>query len=150
MRCPFCAEENSKVIDSRTFSDGRAIRRRRECMSCSKRFTAYETIEVIGITVMKKDGRREEFSKEKVMKGLIRAVEKRNIPLEKLESISLDIEKEAQDNLKGEVTSAQIGKIIMKKLLEVDEVAYVRFASVYKDFKDLESFIKEIEEMKDE
>ena len=84
------------------------------------------------------------------MKGLIRAVEKRNIPLEKLESISLDIEKEAQDNLKGEVTSAQIGKIIMKKLLEVDEVAYVRFASVYKDFKDLESFIKEIEEMKDE
>ncbi len=150
MRCPFCAEENSKVIDSRTFSDGRAIRRRRECMSCSKRFTTYETIEVIGITVMKKDGRREEFSKEKVMKGLIRAVEKRNIPLEKLESISLDIEKEAQDNLKGEVTSAQIGKIIMKKLLEVDEVAYVRFASVYKDFKDLESFIKEIEEMKDE
>ena len=150
MRCPFCAEENSKVIDSRTFSDGRAIRRRRECMSCSKRFTTYETIEVIGITVMKKDGRREEFSKEKVMKGLIRAVEKRNISLEKLESIALDIEKEAQDNLKGEVTSAQIGKIIMKKLLEVDEVAYVRFASVYKDFKDLESFIKEIEEMKDE
>lgn len=150
MRCPFCADENSKVIDSRTFSDGRAIRRRRECMSCGKRFTTYETIEVIGITVMKKDGRREEFSKEKVMKGLIRAVEKRNISLEKLESIALDIEKEAQDNLKGEVTSAQIGKIIMKKLLEVDEVAYVRFASVYKDFKDLESFIKEIEEMKDE
>lgn len=150
MRCPFCSDENSKVIDSRTFSDGRAIRRRRECMSCSKRFTTYETIEVIGITVIKKDGRREEFHKGKVMKGLVRAVEKRNIPLEKLENIALDIEKEAQDNLKGEVTSEQIGKIIMKKLLEVDEIAYVRFASVYKDFKDLESFIKEIEAMKNE
>lgn len=150
MRCPFCSDENSKVIDSRTFSDGRAIRRRRECMSCNKRFTTYETIEVIGTTVIKKDGRREEFSKNKIMKGLIRAVEKRNIPLEKLETISLDIEKEAQDNLKGEITSDQIGIIIMKKLLEVDEVAYVRFASVYKDFRDLESFIKEIEAMKNE
>jgi transcriptional repressor NrdR len=150
MKCPFCLEENSKVIDSRTFSEGRAIRRRRECMSCTKRFTTYETIEVIGIKVVKKDGRREEFNKEKVMKGLIRAVEKRNIPLEKLENISLDIEKDAQDNLKGEITSEQIGKIIMKKLLEVDEIAYVRFASVYKDFKDLESFIKEIEAMKNE
>lgn len=150
MRCPFCSDENSKVIDSRTFSDGRAIRRRRECMSCNKRFTTYETIEVIGTTVIKKDGRREEFSKNKIMKGLIRAVEKRNIPLEKLETISLDIEKEAQDNLKSEITSDQIGIIIMKKLLEVDEVAYVRFASVYKDFRDLESFIKEIEAMKNE
>lgn len=149
MRCPFCSGENSKVIDSRTFSEGRAIRRRRECMTCMKRFTTYETIEVIGITVVKKDGRREEFNKEKIMKGLIRAVEKRHIPLEKLENIALDIEKEAQDNLKGEITSEQIGKIIMKKLSEVDEVAYVRFASVYKDFKDLESFIKEIETMKD-
>ena len=150
MRCPFCSDENTRVIDSRTFSDARAIRRRRECIKCLKRFTTYETIEAVGIVVLKKDNRREEFNKEKILKGILRAVEKRNISRERIETIVLDIEKEAQDNLKGEISTKQIGNMIMKSLLQVDEVAYVRFASVYKDFKDLESFIKEIEAMKEE
>ncbi len=150
MRCPFCSDENTRVIDSRTFSDARAIRRRRECIKCLKRFTTYETIEAVGIVVLKKDNRREEFNKEKILKGILRAVEKRNISRERIETIVLDIEKEAQDNLKGEISTKQIGNMIMKSLLQVDEVAYVRFASVYKDFKDLDSFIKEIEAMKEE
>ena len=150
MRCPFCSDENTRVIDSRTFSDARAIRRRRECIKCLKRFTTYETIEAVGIVVLKKDNRREEFNKEKILKGILRAVEKRNISRERIETIALDIEKEAQDNLKGEISTKQIGNMIMKSLLQVDEVAYVRFASVYKDFKDLDSFIKEIEAMKEE
>ena len=150
MRRPFCSDENTKVIDSRTFSDSRAIRRRRECMKCFKRFTTYETIEAVGITVVKKDNRREEFDKNKVLKGVLRAVEKRDISREKIETIVLDIEKEAQDNLKGEITTDQIGNMIMKALLKIDEVAYVRFASVYKNFKDVDSFIKEIESMKED
>lgn len=148
MKCPFCGFENSKVLDSRISSEGRSIKRRRECIECKKRFNTYETIEKIPMIVIKKDKSREEFDRSKIMKGLLRACAKRNINRETLENILLDIEKEIQNNLNGEVSSNTLGEIIMQKLKKVDEVAYIRFASVYKEFSDLESFMKEIEKIR--
>lgn len=149
MRCPFCGFEDSKVLESRTMSEGMAIRRRRECNACRKRFTTYERLEAVAIIVIKKDGSREEFDSEKIFKGLLRSTEKRKVSREKLEETLLKIERDAENSsTKGEVSSKDIGEIVMKRLLELDEVAYVRFASVYKDFKDLESFMEEIEKIK--
>lgn len=147
MRCPFCNAENSKVIESRLMSQGRAVRRRRGCIECNKRFTTYERVEETPIFVIKKDGRREEFNRQNVLKGLIRATEKREISRELIDNMVLDIEKEIQNTLKSEVSTKKIGKMLMERLKELDDVAYVRFASVYKEFTDLKSFVKEIEDI---
>lgn len=149
MRCPFCGFEESKVLESRSMPEGMAIRRRRECFECKKRFTTYERIESVATIVVKKNGAREEFNSEKIFRGLLRATEKRNITREKIETVLLEIEREVENgSIKGEIKSTEIGEIVMKNLRKLDEVAYVRFASVYKDFKDLESFIEEIEQIK--
>jgi len=147
MRCPYCTSDDSKVIDSRAYSEGYSIKRRRECLECGKRFTTFENVEHNTFYVVKKNGSREEFQKDKILKGLIQATIKREISYEKIESLVLEIEKELQSNLSGEIESKVLGNIIMKKLRKLDEVAYVRFASVYKEFKDVKSFINEIEEL---
>ena len=149
MKCPFCGFEDSKVLESRAMSEGMAIRRRRECNACKKRFTTYERLEEVAIIVVKKDGSREEFDSEKIFKGLLRSTEKRKVTREKLEETLLKIERDAENfSIRGEIASREIGELVMKRLLELDEVAYVRFASVYKDFKDLGSFVEEIEKIK--
>lgn len=147
MKCPYCNGDGSKVIDSRAYSNGHSIKRRRECLECGKRFTTYENVELTIFYVVKKDGTREEFKKEKILKGLVRATVKRDIKYERLESLVEEIEKELQNNLNGEIKSDQLGEIIMMKLKDLDEVAYVRFASVYKEFNDLKSFLNEIEDI---
>ncbi|BDU50492.1 transcriptional regulator NrdR [Haliovirga abyssi] len=150
MKCLYCNADNSKVIDSRIVSEGHAIRRRRECPKCGKRFTTYERVEEMVITVVKKNGTREDFDKNKVLRGLLRATEKRDISRDKLEELIIEIEKDIYNNLKGEIKSKKIGKLIMKNLRKLDEVAYVRFASVYNEFDSLENFIKEIDKIKKE
>ena len=147
MKCPYCKSEDSKVIDSRSYLNGFSIKRRRECLECGKRFTTYETIEENIFYVVKKDGTREEFNKEKILKGLLRATVKRDVKIEILENLISETEKELQSNLNGEIKSELLGEIIMKKLKAIDEVAYVRFVSVYKNFTDVKSFMKEIEEL---
>ena len=147
MRCPFCKSDDSKVMDSRAHSNGFSIKRRRECLKCGKRFTTYEILEENIFYVVKKDGIKEEFNKDKILKGLLRAAVKRNIQLEVLETLVDEVEKELQNNFNGEVKSEALGELIMKRLKLIDEIAYVRFASVYKNFNDVKSFIKEIEEL---
>ncbi len=145
MKCPYCGEENSKVIESRNGANGKSIRRRRECVKCKNRFTTYETIESTPIIVIKKDKSREKFNREKLMRGIMTAIEKRNISMDTIEKMVADVEMEISNNLNGEVSSTIIGKAVMTKLKQIDKVAYVRFASVYKEFKDLESFKEEID-----
>jgi transcriptional repressor NrdR len=148
MKCPYCKADNSKVVDSRNYQDGLAIKRRRECIQCGKRFTTYEKVEQKPLYVIKKNKSREEFKKAKVLRGLVRATEKRNINVETLTDAVDRIEKEAyKSGGQGEIESRQLGEIIMNEIKELDEVAYVRFASVYKEFNDLKSFIKEIEQI---
>ena len=147
MKCPFCGEEESKVVDSRHSEDGASIRRRRECLGCGKRFTTYETVECLPIIVVKKDGRRQIFDRNKVLKGMVRACEKRPVPLAKLEAASAEIEQVVQNSLEREISSRKIGELVMDRLKCVDEVAYVRFASVYRQFTDVNTFIKEIEKL---
>jgi len=142
MKCPYCTSENSKVLDSRSSEDVNAIRRRRECLNCGKRFTTYETIESTPILVIKKDGSRQSFDAEKIKRGLIKACEKRPVSLDQIEKICIEIEKELQNSLEQEVKSEIIGEKVMEKLKPVDEVSYVRFASVYRQFKDVTNFIK--------
>ena len=144
MHCPFCHFEESKVIDTRSTEEGSAIRRRRECISCKNRFTTYEKIEEIPLIVVKKDGTRESFNRNKVLNGLIRACEKRPVSLEQIEQLVDRIETYLNNNLEKEVQSQMIGEMIMDALKELDEVAYVRFASVYRQFKDIDSFIDEL------
>ena len=144
MKCPFCGEEESKVVDSRHSEDGTSIRRRRECLGCGKRFTTYETVECLPIVVVKKDGRRQIFDRNKVLKGMVRACEKRPVPLAKLEVASAEIEQVVQNSLEREVKSDYIGELVMDRLKPLDEVSYVRFASVYRQFKDINSFRNEI------
>ena len=144
MNCPFCAYEESKVIDSRPTDEGERIRRRRECLECGKRFTTYEIIESLPIIVIKKDKSRETFSREKLLKGLMRASEKRPISIDTLEKLILDIEMKIQNSLDREVKSEKIGELVMERLKEIDEVAYVRFASVYRQFKDINTFMDEL------
>lgn len=147
MRCPYCKSDDSKVMDSRAYSNGFSIKRRRECLNCGRRFTTYEILEENIFYVIKKDGTKEEFNKDKILKGLLRATVKRDIRLEDLENLVDEIENELQGNYSGEIKSDVLGELIMKKIKNLDEVAYVRFASVYKNFTDVKSFIKEIEEL---
>ncbi|TLS39154.1 transcriptional regulator NrdR [Pseudalkalibacillus caeni] len=147
MRCPNCQHNGTRVLDSRPVHDGRSIRRRRECESCNYRFTTFETIEEIPLVVVKKEGTREEFSRDKILRGLIKACEKRPVPLEKLETIVNEIEKELRNQGFSEVSSDDIGEMVMDELAKVDEVAYVRFASVYRQFKDINVFIQELKDL---
>ncbi len=147
MKCPFCGAMDSRVMDSRTTNEGAAIRRRRECAACAKRFTTYENIDEKPLIVIKKDGRREMFNGNKILNGLVRAGEKRQIPLQVFEELVADTERELRSSLDQEVTSEKIGSIIIRKLRLIDEVAYVRFASVYRQFKDIHSFRDELEKM---
>lgn len=143
MKCPFCNHEEDKVIDSRASGEGFLIRRRRECLECGRRFTTYERVEEVPLMVIKKDGRREPFDRKKVLAGLIKACEKRPIGMDDLEGIVDDIERTLEKKLEGEVDSTQIGELVMKKLHALDDVAYVRFASVYRQFKDVTQFMEE-------
>jgi len=144
MKCPYCNNSEDKVTDSRETSEGTAIRRRRECLSCNKRFTTYESVERTPLMVIKKDGRREVFDHQKILNGLVKACEKRPISIEKLEEIAHEIEAELQRRFEKELNSNYIGELVMEKLSKLDDVAYVRFASVYRQFKDINQFMREI------
>lgn len=150
MKCPYCGYSESKVIDSRPTDEGERIRRRRECLNCAKRFTTYEVIETVPVVVVKKDKSREAFDRNKLLYGLLRACEKRPVPLETLERIVDEIETLLQNSLDREVPSTLIGTYAMDKLKKVDEVAYVRFASVYREFKDINTFMDELNKIKAE
>ncbi|MBQ0015127.1 MAG: transcriptional regulator NrdR [Clostridia bacterium] len=150
MKCPFCGYEESKVIDSRPTDEGERIRRRRECIQCGKRFTTYEIIESVPLIVVKKDKTRETFERNKLLAGMLRACEKRPVPLETIEAAVNDIEAQLQNSLDREVTSDKIGELCMNKLKEIDEVAYVRFASVYRQFKDVSTFVEEVSRLLEE
>ena len=149
MRCPFCKEDDDKVIDSRASSDGFAIRRRRECLGCSRRFTTYERIEESPLRVIKKDGVREPFERRKILLGLIKACEKRPIAIADLEAITERIENKILEEYESEVPVTYIGELVMRELKKLDQVSYVRFASVYRDFKDVTEFMDEIRPMLD-
>ena len=144
MKCPFCSYSESKVIDSRPAEEGATIRRRRECLACQKRFTTYEVIERLPLVVVKRDGSRQSFDKVKLINGMVRACEKRPVSLAQLEGIADDIEQELQGHLEREVSTAEIGEMVMAHIRLVDEVAYVRFASVYRSFKDINTFMEEL------
>ena len=150
MKCPYCGYSESKVIDSRPTDEGERIRRRRECLNCAKRFTTYEVIETVPVVVVKKDKSREAFDRNKLLNGLLRACENRPVPLETLERIVDEIETLLQNSLDREVPSTLIGTYAMDKLKKVDEVAYVRFASVYREFKDINTFMDELNKIKAE
>ena len=149
MRCPYCGYLESKVIDSRPAEEGATIRRRRECLSCGKRFTTYEIMERLPLIVVKRDGSRQTFDKIKIMNGMLRACEKRPVSVEALEKIADDIEQELQNSLEREVSTTEIGEMVMARLKDVDEVAYVRFASVYRQFKDVNTFLEELQKLID-
>ena len=144
MKCPFCGYTDSKVIDSRPAEDGTTIRRRRECLECAKRFTTYEIIERMPLVVIKRDGSRESFDKVKIINGVIRACEKRPVTMTQIEGLANDIELELRGRLESEVKSEVIGEMVMARLKDLDEVAYVRFASVYRSFKDINTFMEEL------
>lgn len=146
MRCIYCGNRDSKVLDSRASDENNSIRRRRECLSCGKRFTTYETIETTHILVIKSDNSRQEFDREKLKRGIIRACEKRPVSMSQIDTIISSIEKELQNSLDQEVTSSRIGELVMDNLRQVDEVAYVRFASVYRKFADLTHFMQFIQD----
>lgn len=147
MRCPFCQSDETKVLDSRQIESGTAIRRRRECDVCTKRFTTYEKYEDFQLMVVKKDGRREPFSRQKLLSGLHKACEKRPVSTEQLENMVSDIERQMRDINDREVPSDLIGEAVIKKLFETDEIAYIRFASVYRQFKDIQKFMEELDEL---
>lgn len=145
MRCPFCAFEDSKVLDSRPAEEGHTIRRRRECIKCTRRFTTYEKVEELPLIVVKKDGRRQVFDANKLLNGIIKACEKRPVPLHKLEEMVREIEVKLMNSMDREIKAREIGELVMESLKELDEVAYVRFASVYRQFKDIQTFMEELE-----
>lgn len=147
MKCPYCAYLGTKVLDSRPANESKSIRRRRECEQCSRRFTTFEMIEETPLIVIKKDGSREEFSRDKILRGLIRACEKRPVSVETLEMMVSETEKALRNTADAEVESRQIGELLMEQLFPVDEVAYVRFASVYRQFKDINMFMKELKSL---
>lgn len=147
MRCPYCSYEESKVVDSRSAEDYNAIRRRRECLRCSKRYTTYEKVEDIPILVIKKDLSRENFNKEKIISGLIKACQKRPVSRAQIEEIASDIERNISNKMMVEIKSDYIGEMIMERLKDIDEVSYVRFASVYRQFKDINTFMEEIKSL---
>jgi len=147
MRCPFCDHSESKVIDSRETKNGLRIRRRRECLSCQRRFTTYERIEEIPYMIIKKDGRRQQFDSDKLLRGLLKACEKRPVPLAKLEEIVEEIESKLQEKPEKEMSASEIGQFVMRRLKSLDKVAYVRFASVYREFKDVVEFKEVLEKL---
>ena len=149
MRCPYCDFPDSKVIDSRAAEDGNSIRRRRECLQCARRFTTYEMVEDLPLRVVKKDGRRMAFDRNKILNGLIKACEKRPISLKILEETTDKVEKELRNSMEREIPSSVIGEVLMKYLRELDHVAYVRFASVYREFTDIDNFMQELKVLKD-
>ena len=144
MKCPYCAHLESKVVDSRPADEGASIRRRRECLACHKRFTTYETMESLPLMVVKKDGSRQIFDRTKVMAGLIRACEKRPVSYNEMEAMVSEIEQVLQNKMEREIPSSEIGELVMERLKKIDEVAYVRFASVYRQFKDINTFMAEL------
>ena len=150
MKCPYCGHLESKVVDSRPSDEGASIRRRRECLECHRRFTTYETMESLPLTVVKKDGSRQSFDKSKLLNGMIRACEKRPVSFNTLESIANEIEQTLQNEMDREIPSARIGELVMDRLKKVDEVAYVRFASVYRQFKDISTFMAELNKLLEE
>lgn len=147
MKCPFCATLDSKVVDSRPAADGTSIRRRRECLQCHNRFTTYETVEMLPLVVVKKDGSRQGFDRSKLLGSMLKACEKRSVSRSLLEKAADEIEQELQNELGGEVSSTRIGELVMEKLRGLDEVAYVRFASVYRQFKDINTFMDELNKL---
>ncbi|HEX3019405.1 MAG TPA: transcriptional regulator NrdR [Chitinispirillaceae bacterium] len=147
MRCPFCSHGEDKVVDSRSSKEGRAVRRRRECLRCGQRFTTYEYIENVSLTIIKNDQRREPYDRQKLMQGIVVACKKRPVSIKKIESIVDRIENQIEKSGKMEVPSSEIGKLVMMELYQLDEVAYVRFASVYRKFKDISEFISEVKEI---
>ena len=147
MTCPFCGHPDHKVVDSRTSADGQAIRRRRECLSCGKRFTTYEHLEEQRLMVIKKDGRREPFDRNKLLAGFVKACEKRPVSMDQLEDLADEIERDLSRTFEHEVPSQEIGERVMRRLHDVDPVAYVRFASVYREFKDVEQFMRELKDV---
>ena len=147
MKCPYCGHPESKVIDSRPADENASIRRRRECLSCAKRFTTYETVESLPMVVIKKDGSRQSFDRQKILRGMIRACEKRPVSLAELERIADEIEQELQNSMEREIRTEDVGEKVMDRLRKVDQVAYVRFASVYRQFKDLDTFMAELNKL---
>ena len=147
MKCPYCGHPESKVIDSRPADENASIRRRRECLSCARRFTTYETVESLPMVVIKKDGSRQSFDRSKVLGGMIRACEKRKVPLAELEAAVDGVEQELQNAMDREVKTSRIGEMVMDSLKRIDEVAYVRFASVYRQFKDINTFMSELNKL---
>lgn len=148
MKCPYCGNPDTRVTDSRETEDGTSIRRRRQCLACSKRFTTYESVEQVQLRVIKKSGVRESFNRNKLRAGLIRACEKRDISADQLENIVAVVEKKLRANRSHELSTGSIGNIVLGELRKLDQVAYVRFASVYRDFKDIDSFMQELESLK--
>jgi transcriptional repressor NrdR len=147
MKCPYCGYKEDKVVDSRATQEEAAVRRRRECLKCGKRFTTYEYVEEVSLMVIKKDGRREPFDRKKVLSGVIKACEKRPVSIEKMEEIVIGVERAIQKKSDREVSSARIGELVMEKLKALDDVAYVRFASVYRQFKDVGQFMVELKDI---
>jgi len=147
MKCPFCGFSESKVVDSRPAEEGSTIRRRRECLSCQKRFTTYEIMERLPLIVVKKDGSRQTFDKQKLINGMLRACEKRPVPLADLQSVADEIEQELQNSLEREIRTTEVGEMVMSGLKNLDEVAYVRFASVYRQFRDINTFMVELNKL---
>ena len=147
MRCPYCGQPESMVVDSRPSDEGASIRRRRECLACHKRFTTYETMESLPMVVIKKDGSRQTFDKNKLLGSMLKSCEKRSVSMSTLQAIADEIEQTLQNEIDREVSSARIGELVMEKLKEVDEVAYVRFASVYRQFKDISTFMAELNKL---
>lgn len=150
MNCPFCGHPDSKVVDSRPTDEGGSIRRRRECLSCQKRFTTYETVEHVAMYVVKKDGTRQPFDKNKILNGLTHACEKRPVPITTLEGVANEVEQLLLNSLEREVSTQTIGELIMRKLKKIDQVAYIRFVSVYRSFEDIDTFLKELKKLQTE
>ncbi len=150
MKCPYCGYQESKVVDSRHSDEGNSIRRRRECLSCQKRFTTYETVESLPVIVVKKDNSREPFDRNKILQGMVRASEKRPVSIADIENAVSEIEQIVQNSLEREVNTIMIGELVMDRLKQLDEVAYVRFASVYRQFKDINSFMQELTKILEE
>ena len=148
MKCPYCKHTESKVIDSRSTVDGESIRRRRVCLHCGKRFTTYETVETSSLMVIKKDGSRQQFDRDKLMRGIVKACEKRPVTTAQMDSLLADMEHKLYGRLENEVSSETIGEMVLERLVHIDEVAYIRFASVYRDFQDVHSFMEELMRMK--
>ncbi|MBQ7331222.1 MAG: transcriptional repressor NrdR [Oscillospiraceae bacterium] len=149
MKCPFCGDQESKVVDSRRSEEGDSIRRRRECMACQRRFTTYEIVESLPIIVVKRDGTHQSFDRNKILNAMVRAFDKRKVTMEDLEKITTEIEQSIQNTLEREVSTDKIGEMVMERLKNIDQVAYIRFASVYRRFQDVSSFIQEIKILDD-